>query len=341
VTVFGGNGLVGRKLVNKLGKMGAQVILPYRGDPHFIGYRKLAGDLGQILFSHFHLRDTDSLYKAMKHSNVVINLIGKDSETNNFDFDGVHVEGARTIARIAKEVGVQRLVHLSAMNCTPNPTPHILKNGSGFLRSKYYGELAVREEFPEAIIFRPADIWCHEDRFFFDMVKWQRRMIRRLPIWNGGYNVFKMPVFASDLALGIVNSLSDDDAIANTYEAVGPRRYEFRDLADYTNRCIQKPRENGFLIVNMRWCPIFRLRVSIFGSKLFKYPAIHWEKFEREMVSDVLTGCPTLQDLGVKLTTLEDRLPMELRLYRKYGYYDDDVGEFEFIKEKPKIHPIV
>lgn len=30
---------------------------------------------------------------------------------------------------------------------------------------QYAGEVAVREEFPEAIIFRPADIFGDDDRF--------------------------------------------------------------------------------------------------------------------------------------------------------------------------------
>jgi len=41
----------------------------------------------------------------------------------------------------------------------------VLKDGSRFLRTKLEGEHAVREEFPEATIIRPSDIWGQEDRF--------------------------------------------------------------------------------------------------------------------------------------------------------------------------------
>lgn len=56
------------------------------------------------------------LSKAMKHSNVVINLVGRDWETKNFKFEDVNVAGARRIARIARECGVKRLVHFSSLN---------------------------------------------------------------------------------------------------------------------------------------------------------------------------------------------------------------------------------
>ena len=40
-----------------------------------------------------------------------------------------------------------------------------MNGGSKFLASKWHGEEAVRDEFPEAIIFRPSDIYGQEDRF--------------------------------------------------------------------------------------------------------------------------------------------------------------------------------
>lgn len=97
------------------------MIIPYRGDAYFVKDLKLTGDLGQVLFQPYHLHDEESIRKAVKYSNVVINLVGRDWETKNFKFNDVHVEGARRIARITREMGVERLIHLSALNIDPLP----------------------------------------------------------------------------------------------------------------------------------------------------------------------------------------------------------------------------
>lgn len=97
------------------------MILPHRSDFYFSRRLKLCGDLGQVLFHPFHLQDEESIYKSLKYSNVVVNLIGKDWPTKNFSYNDVHVEGARRIAKIAKKAGVERLIHVSSLNASPNP----------------------------------------------------------------------------------------------------------------------------------------------------------------------------------------------------------------------------
>lgn len=99
VTVFGCTGFVGRYVANKFGKIGSQLIFPYRADHSEAIRLKLVGDLGQVLFHFYHLQDVNAIREAVKYSNVVVNLVGRDWQTKNFSFNDVHVEGARRIAR--------------------------------------------------------------------------------------------------------------------------------------------------------------------------------------------------------------------------------------------------
>lgn len=48
VTVFGATGYIGRLLVNRLGRIGTQVIVPYRCDDYDVLSMRLMGDLGRI-----------------------------------------------------------------------------------------------------------------------------------------------------------------------------------------------------------------------------------------------------------------------------------------------------
>lgn len=75
----------------------------------------------------------------------------------NFDFNDVHVSGARRLARIAQLSGVDRFIHLSHLNASPD-------SASKFYRTKFEGEQAVKEAFPTATIVRPGWMYGHEDR---------------------------------------------------------------------------------------------------------------------------------------------------------------------------------
>ena len=57
----------------------------------------------------------------MKYSDIVINCIGREYETRNFKFKDVNVTGPATLARIAKEMGVKRFIHISSINASDNP----------------------------------------------------------------------------------------------------------------------------------------------------------------------------------------------------------------------------
>ncbi|XP_046394030.1 NADH dehydrogenase [ubiquinone] 1 alpha subcomplex subunit 9, mitochondrial [Ischnura elegans] len=331
-TVLGASGFIGRYVCNKLGKNGTQLIIPYRGDSYDVRRLKLVGDLGQVLFFPYDLRDENSLRKVMQYSNVVINLIGRDWETMNFKFEDVNIKGAAKVARIAREMGVEKLIHVSALNAAENPKPIIVKGGSKFLATKWHGENAVREAFPDAIIFRPSDVYGHEDRFLRYYNHVWRRTYRYLPLWKKGEETIKQPLAVSDLSTAIYNAIFDDDATGKVFQAVGPKRYKLSELVDWFYRLMRKDEENwGYKRIDLRWDIPFQWRVSLTQKFCPSWPVAYlgWDKMERDHVTDVVErGLPNLEDLGVVLTHMEDQVPWELRPFRATAYYDEEVGEF-------------
>jgi NADH dehydrogenase (ubiquinone) 1 alpha subcomplex subunit 9 len=328
-TVFGATGLVGQVVCNRLGKIGSQVIIPYRGDNYDVLPLKLVGDLGQVLFFPYQLKDEESVRKAMAHSNVVINLIGRDWETKNFKFRDVNVIGARKIAQLARESGVKRLIHFSAMNATPNPKGIILPEGSKFLATKYEGELAVKEEFPTATIFRPADIYGQGDRFLRYYAHGWRRAIHTISLWNKGEKTIKAPIYNGDVAGAVVNALKDPESQGKTYELYGPKHYQLSELVDYIFRVLRRDTDL-YKRRDLRWDLPFRARVTFTEKICPGWPIgyLGWDKMERDHTSDIPTGCPTLEDLGVIPTELESRIQWELKPFRAHNYYAEELGEF-------------
>lgn len=74
----------------------------------------------------------------------------------------MNVEGAELVAKVAAEVGVPRLFHISHLNASKNST-------SAFYKTKAEGEERVQAAFPDATIVRPAAMFGYEDKFLHNM----------------------------------------------------------------------------------------------------------------------------------------------------------------------------
>lgn len=343
-TIFGANGFVGRYVTNAIAQTGSQVVLPYRCLDFEIRDWKLMGDVGQMLFTDFDIDDEEGIAKSVKHSHVVINLLGTDLKTKNYSIDKVNVEAAAKLARISKEMGVEKFIHISALNCDREHEGYWKPGGSEWYKSKLRSESAVREEFPEAIIFRPSDIVGYEDRYLA-YYSWKWRMERNLPymsdaqfnlpLVNKGEGIFKQPLYVDDLAKAIHNIVIKDAGVpGQTYQATGPHRYELKELILWILRAVRR-REKMFLeshytnITDLRYFPLqyFKHLIGEYYPYKKPKPYIHCiyngrDKVEREAVSDYVSpDLPTLEDLGVQLTPLEDKMNYLLRWYKLNSVY--------------------
>jgi len=339
VTVFGSNGLIGTGVANRLGKNGSQMILPYRGEHYKMMRMKVCGDLGQVLFCPIELTDEDSIRRAVSHSNIVINLIGRSYETSNFSYEDVNITGPQTIARICKEAGVKRFVHMSHIAARENPETAFLPGGSRFLKSKYQGELAVFSEFPDATIFRAADVYGEGDNFLnYWMTRFRRNRFGQVPLYGKGLMTIKQPIFHYDVVSGIMNSLYDPSAVGQIYEAMGPNRLTQAELITYMYHLTERyEEETTFGINELMLSPVAVARSIAFSKLIGKKNCWHGQsldRLERDSVSDLSEGYPNITELGVKLSTLAERLPFELEIYGLHAYY-----QYEDCETKVKVPP--
>ncbi|KAF6119784.1 hypothetical protein HJG60_010190 [Phyllostomus discolor] len=312
-TVFGATGFLGRYVVNHLGRMGSQVIIPYRCDIYDTMHLRPMGDLGQIIFLEWNGRNKDSIQRAVKHSNVVINLVGREWETKNFDFEDVFVKIPQTIAQVSKDAGVERFIHISHLNAD-------IKSSSRYLRNKAVGEKEVRDAFPEAIIIKPSDIFGREDRFlnYFANMRW----FGGVPLISLGQKTVKQPVYVVDVAKGIVNAIKEPDARGKTFAFVGPNRYLLFDLVQYVFGVAHRP----FLPYPVPHFA-YQLVARLFETSPFE-PWTTRDKVERVHISDMtLPHLPGLEDLGIQTTPLEMKAIEVLRRHRTYRWLSSEVED--------------
>ncbi|OAD52829.1 NADH dehydrogenase [ubiquinone] 1 alpha subcomplex subunit 9, mitochondrial [Eufriesea mexicana] len=318
-TVFGCNGFIGSNLCIRLGKIGTQLILPHRCDPYYVKELKVGGDLGQVYFQPFDLKDEKSIIKTIKYSNVVINLIGSKYETSNYSFEDVHVEGARRLAKLAKQCNVERFIQMSCLNVNKTPKPLLLKKGSRILKTKWEGELAVKEEFPEATIIRPSVVYGQGDSFINHYMHKERTVLNlHLPLWKKGEETEKWPVYISDVVSGIVAIVRNPDTAGKTYQFIGPKGHKLKELVTMMLHMKNEAYEFPFEIIDLTsgWKGLYSmLKVNLREPFYSIHPTLDllYESLEFHHTSDNIDpSLPTLEDLGITPIEFEKLLEWNL-----------------------------
>lgn len=221
-TVFGGSGFVGRYAVRALARDGWRIRAAVRR-PDLAGHLQPMGRVGQIHAVQANVRYPDSLAHAVNGADIVVNLVGILARQGAQTFRAVHVDGARAVARAAREAGAQRFVHISALGAARRARAR-------YARTKAEGEAAVLHEFPDAVIIRPSIVFGPEDDFFNRFAR-MARLSPVLPLIGRGRTKFQ-PVFAGDLGAAIAAACTGKGMPHTIYEAGGPEVMSMRQLLD-------------------------------------------------------------------------------------------------------------
>jgi NADH dehydrogenase len=247
VTVFGGDGFIGRYVCEALFRSGVRVRVASR-DPRNSYFIQPLGQVGQFGFVQADVRNADSVRRAVYDASAVINLVGAFGR----QMHSVHVEGARNVAEAARDAGAEALVHISAIGADEN-------SASSYGRTKAEGESAVRNAFPNATIIRPSIVFGPED----DLTNRFAAMARLpfLPVIASKRNF--QPVYVRDLAEAIARSALDPDKYGGgTYEIGGPQVMSMielhRTILELTGEdpdLLPLPDAFGSLLSSFGWLP--------------------------------------------------------------------------------------
>lgn len=232
VSVFGGSGFLGRRLVRRLAAEGATLRVAVRS-PDRVRSVLGADDLDRVTVFRADVRDQASVAAAVAGVDAVVNAVSAYVEKPGVTFESVHEQGAKTLAQEAAAAGVARFVLVSGIGADPGSrSPHI--------RARGRGEFVVRQAFPSATVVRPSAMFGPGDALFGTLAD----IVRLLPVVPliGGGRTRLQPVYVEDVAEAIARMLADPETAGRSYEFAGPGVYTLRELVELALRILGKRR---------------------------------------------------------------------------------------------------
>jgi NADH dehydrogenase len=312
VTVFGGSGFVGSNVVRILASQGWRIRAAVR-NPHMERAERLRvhGLVGQIDVVAANIRKPDSVLVALDGAQAAVNLVGVLFEKGRQKFGALQATGARNVAEAAANLGVHRLVQMSAIGADPG-------SKAAYARTKAEGEQAVFKAFPGATVLRPSVIFGTEDQFF-NRFGAMAAVAPALPLVGGGETRFQ-PVYVGDVAKAVAAALSDPSAMGRTYELGGPTVYTFREVLELVLR--ETGRKPALLPLPFFAANLIGRAFDLVTPVLPFDPPLTSGQVELLRRDNVVSpGMPGLQDLGITPVAAEGLIGSYLYQFRKAGQY--------------------
>ncbi len=305
IAVIGGSGFVGRHVVQALARDGHRIRVGVRRVER-ASFLKPMGVPGQVVPMQANIRFPESLDAVVAGADVVINLVGILQEAGPQKFSALQAEGARAVAKAARDAGATQFIQLSAIGADA-------ESDADYARTKAEGEQAVLEQYPDAVILRPSIVVGPEDQFFNRFAA-MARLSPVLPVVSAQTRF--QPVFVGDVAKAVKLAVDDAD-LSGVYELGGPSVYSFEEL--------------------------MRLMLKVIGRKAFVADIPIPIASLMAKLTDWLPGAPLTQDqvkmlqhdnivsqnargfdeLGLKPEAIEGQIPSYLYRFRRAGQYTD------------------
>ncbi len=291
VTVFGGTGFLGRRVVQHLLECEFLIRVASR---HLERTAALFADVQLGIDSiHADINDDRSVAAAVAGVEGVVNAVSLYVEGGHETFHSVHVTAAARVARLAREAGVERLIHVSGIGSDA-------ESASPYIRSRGEGEKVVRDAFPAATLIRPSVMFGRGDAFVGPVA----RMLRHLPVFPlfGRGQTKLQPAHVEDVAEAIARAMQTTQS-RMCYELGGPRIYTYRSLLEVIARHL---RRKPLLVPT----PFGLWHAFASVAEMLPQPPITRNQVELMQTDSVAPpGAPGFADLRISPTSLEDVLP--------------------------------
>jgi uncharacterized protein YbjT (DUF2867 family) len=158
--------------------------------------------------------DPESLRAAVAGADTIIHLVGI-RQGRREQFRRVMVEGTRDLLAAAKDAGVRRFVHMSALG-----TSEASKDLVPYYGAKWENERQVEGSGVPYVIFRPSFVFAPDGGILPTFAK-LARFTPVTPIIGSGHQRIQ-PIWADDLATYFAEAVGRDDVAGRLFELGGP-----------------------------------------------------------------------------------------------------------------------
>jgi len=227
ITLFGGNGFIGRSLVRQLVGKGHHVRVASRA-PHKAGSLVAESPPGTVLPVYASVTDRASVRAALQGAGAAINLVSILTEKGGATFQRMNAEAPERVAEEARAAGVKRFVQVSAIGAAPD-------SPSRYGRSKAAGERRVKATFPEATILRPSVVFGPQDSFL-RMFGLMAKILPVLPVYFPETRL--QPVYVEDVAKAAALALTESGLGGRLFELGGPDRLTMAEIMAFVAQSV-------------------------------------------------------------------------------------------------------
>ncbi|MBI4244742.1 MAG: complex I NDUFA9 subunit family protein [Planctomycetes bacterium] len=221
VLVTGASGFVGRHVIAQLREYQYKIRCLVRNDPE----KAMALIPFKCELVNGDICDSSSLKdEYFKNIDAVIHLVGIIQEYRDNTFSRVHAEGTRNIAESAKNNGVKRFIHMSALGTRPN-------GKSDYHKTKWLGEEAVRNSGLTYTIFRPSIIFGEPPCEFINQMLNLINKPLFTPVAGNGTNLMQ-PIYVKDVAKLFVDAILNHKSFNKEFNIGGYTQFTFEQIID-------------------------------------------------------------------------------------------------------------